>query len=274
MSESTIPEITPELINSMFEAIQQSFRDNRSLILEFAGKAEFTDKHDGSPVTDIDRQVEINVTTAMTSQFPDIPIFGEESGYEDELPEICWLIDPIDGTKSYIQNIPAYTSMAVLIYAETAIASVIYNPVTDEMFTALSGKGAYKNGQRLDLLGVALSKHVFCKSMHIKVLKPMLKQQGIEAEIGPSGVGYVLSQVASGNTAARFHLNSGGHIHDHAPGALLVREAGGDIIPVLEDTYSYRTRSYVACHPDLSNFVRENLPALRNLEDPGQALVQ
>jgi len=266
------PEITQELIRSMLNVIQQAFKDTRSLILNNAGKIAFITKPDGSPVTAIDREVEKFVTNTMTSRYPGIPLFGEESGYEDTLPEICWLIDPIDGTKSYIDNIPAYTSMGVLIHAGSAIASIIYNPITDEVFTAILGKGAYKNGQRLDISKLPLPKEVFCKTQHIKVLTQLLNKGGIQAIVGPSGAGYGLSQVADNKTAARFHLHSGGYIHDHAPGALLVKEAGGDIIPVLENTYTYRTRSFVACHPELSDLIHEQLSVLRELEDPNQAL--
>jgi len=272
MNES-IPEfITPEKIQVMIDAMVDSFRASRKQIVEQAGMVAFVHKDDGSPVTTIDTEVEKSVTLAMTSRFPDIPVFGEESGYSEFLPDACWLVDPIDGTKSYIKNIPTYTSMAVLIISNVARASVIYNPTTDEMFTALAGNGAYKNGVRLDLKNSALPKEVFCKIQDRVTLQELLTEFGIQAHVAASGAGYGMSQVADSKAAARFHLHSGRHIHDHAPGALLIREAGGDVIPIFEDDYTVQTRSFVACHPGLSDLVRNNIDLLRNLEDPEQAL--
>ncbi len=265
-------ELSPEFINEMVEVLKKAFLDSRAIIMGSAGNVNFTRKQDGSPVTVIDQEVEDFVTKKFSSSFPDVPIFGEESGYEDKLPQLCWLIDPLDGTKSFIKGVPAFTCMAVLISNEQSVASVIYNPTNQEMFTAVLGGGAYKNGEKLDLKEMPLPKIVYCKSQHIEVLKPLLAKKGIVAVVGPSGAGYGFSEVANNKTAARFHLHSGGHIHDHAPGALLIKEAGGQIISILDQDYTYRTRSFVACHPELTEIVRSNIEILRNLEDPDQKL--
>lgn len=255
------------------EVVQQAFRAARGLIMARDTQAITTYKTDGSPVTDIDIEAEQRMTRYIQDRIPGVLIFGEESGYDDtRLPETCWLIDPIDGTKSYLKNIPAFTSMGVLIHQDEAVASVIYNPTTDDMYHALAGQGAFCNSKRLDLTSIALPKQIFCKSKVIAVLGALLQEKSVTAKIGPSGAGYGFSLVASGQTAARFHLYSGPHIHDHAPGALLVREAGGDIIPVFEDTYILKTRSFIACHPELTELVQTHLDTIRSIEDPGQAL--
>ncbi|MDO8265752.1 MAG: inositol monophosphatase family protein, partial [Candidatus Saccharibacteria bacterium] len=92
--------ITPELINSMMEQIILCFRQVRPLVLERAGKSDFINKQDGSPVTATDSEVEEVIFKSIHDKFPSIPVFGEESGYDENLPEVCWLIDPIDGTAS------------------------------------------------------------------------------------------------------------------------------------------------------------------------------
>jgi myo-inositol-1(or 4)-monophosphatase len=264
--------MTQEYIRGNVAVIEQSFRSSREFIISNAGGAAFERKDDGSPVTAVDIAVEKNVKSLMSEHFPDMLVYGEESGYSDQLPDVCWLIDPLDGTKSYIKNIPAYTCMAVFIVAGVARASVIYNPTTDEIFTALAGNGAYKNDVRLDLKNSTLPKEVFCKTQDRVTLQELLTEFGIQAHVAASGAGYGMSQVADSKAAARFHLHSGRHIHDHAPGALLIREAGGDVIPIFEDDYTVQTRSFVACHPGLSDLVRNNIDLLRNLEDPDQAL--
>lgn len=248
--------------------VEQAFRSVRPLILSQVGTATSTHKTDGSPVTDIDVETERLIAEFIRARFPELPVFGEETGYNpDNLPETCWLIDPIDGTKSYLKNIPAFTCMGVLIHEQQVRASVIYDPTTDAMFSAQAGTGAYKNGQKIDLANTPLPKQVFCKQQDIEVLETLLKDHGIKVKVAPSGGGFGFTQVADGTAAARFHLHSGTNIHDHAPGALLIKEAGGDVIPLFEPEYSYRSQRFVACHPALSDFVRQHLDTIRSLEE-------
>jgi len=258
--------LLPEEIERALTVLQQAFRQVRPLILERAGKVTFTDKQDGSPVTDTDVEVEKVILAAMAHDFPDVPIYGEEGGYNDDMTGAFWLVDPIDGTQSFIDNIPAFTSMAVLIQGGEAVASVIYNPSTDEMYTAQKNGGAYKNGVRLDLSVVPLPGVAFCKARFSEALNSMLQPSGVVCDIGVKGGGYGFTMVADGKAAARFNMLGGGYIHDYAPGALLVREAGGVLLPIQEDVYTYKTKSFAACHPDLEPVLRPHLLELRALE--------
>jgi len=258
--------LTPEAIAEALVIVQDVFRQVRPLILKRAGKVGHTDKLDGSPVTDTDVEVENIVLAELAQHFPDVPVFGEETGYADDLPAICWLVDPIDGTGSFIQNIPAFTTMAVLIQGGEALASVIYNPSTNSVYTAQKGRGAYKNGVRLDLQQAPLAPTALCKGRFIDALNALLEPKGVTCQVGESGAGHGFSLVAEGLAAARFNLLGGGYIHDYAPGALLVREAGGAIIPIKEDIYTYTTRSFIACHPALELLLRQHIPAIRSLE--------
>lgn len=255
------------MINEMLELFEQCFKQARPFILENAGKVEHTSKHDGSPVTAIDIEVEKRVTATMTSRFPDIPIFGEESGYEDNLPPVCWLMDPIDGTGSFIDKTPYFTCMAVLIVNNEATASIIYNPTTDVVYTAQKGKGAYKNGTRLYLAKEPLPSKALCKGRFVETINDLLASDAVTCEKGPSGAGFGLASVAEGLIAARFQLASQGYPHDYATGALLVHEAGGAIIPVKEVAQPYLLRTFVACHPSLEPAIREHIEQLKVLED-------
>jgi myo-inositol-1(or 4)-monophosphatase len=258
---------TAEQISEMSRLIQQEFIKLRNYILSKAGQKEHTSKKDGSPQTPIDLLVEDTVLSAFRAEFPNIPIFGEESGYSSEMPNVFWLIDPIDGTASYMENVPAFTCMAVLIVNEQPVASVIYNPTTEDMFTAQKGHGAYKNDQRLKLSNTALPKKALCKGRYISTLEVLLLSAGVTCEIGSIGAGHGFSQVADGTVAARFQLNSKGYPHDYATGALLLSEAGGKIILLKDVEYSYTSSSFVACHPKLESVILDNLEVIRALED-------
>ncbi len=255
-----------EEIDRALAVIQHVFRECRSYILERAGKSAHTDKKDGSPVTDADVEVEKRILAAMGRHFPGVPVYGEETGYGDDLPETFWLFDPIDGTKSFVENVPSFTSMAVLIQEGEAVASVIYNISTDDMYVAQKGKGAYKNGVRLDLSQVPLPRVAYCKERFFKPLDVILAPKGVHCENGPSGGGFGFTLVVDGLSAARFNMLGGGYTHDYAPGALLVREAGGILVPIKNDVYTYDLRSFVACHPDLAPILRPRAHELRALE--------
>ncbi|HSX17087.1 MAG TPA: inositol monophosphatase family protein [Patescibacteria group bacterium] len=258
--------LTPDEIDGSLAVLRDTFKACRSLILDRAGKTEYTSKQDGSPVTDTDVEVEKILMAAMEREFPGVPIYGEESGYAEDMTGTFWLVDPVDGTKSFVENIPTFTSMGVLIQDGEAVASVIYNISTDEMYIAQKGRGAYRNGTRLDLSNLPLPEKAYCKARFIEALDALLQPEGITCHNGPEGAGHGFTMVANGTAAARFNLLSRGYIHDYAPGALLVREAGGVILPVKDDTYNYATRSFIACHPSLEPVLRPHLQEIRTLE--------
>lgn len=265
-----LPRLSPEEIDTSLDIVKEVFRQFRPIILERAGNIAFTDKQDGSPVTETDMEVEVALQAALSKRFPGVPVYGEETGYTDGLTGAFWLVDPIDGTSSFIKNVPTFTSMAALIQDGETVASIIYNISTNDMYTAQKGQGAYKNDTRLDLAKAPLSGRALCKGRFFEALNKILEPKKVVCENGPSGGGYGFSVVADGRFAARFNLDSRGYTHDYAPGALLVREAGGAIIPVQENTYTYETRSFIACHPELEPVLRPHVQAIRELENKTQ----
>lgn len=250
------------------ETVAEAFRSVRHFILGGAGTTNVNHKPDASVVTDFDIEAEHRIRAFINEHFPDLPILGEEGGYDpNDLPETCWLIDPIDGTASYVENIPTFTSMGVLISGDEVVAAVIYDPTTDDMFTAIKGEGAYQNGQRLDLRNKPLPDNFVDRGLFSEELEQLLASKNLRSH-KPAyvGAGYGFSRVAVGATAARINLHSGGYIHDYAPGCLLVQEAGGSVIPIIDESYTYRTRTLVACHPELDELIRQIIPRLRELE--------
>lgn len=251
-----------------FTTIQEAFRNAGPLILQHAGKIDdHATKTDGSPVTEIDRQVEATIFEYVTTRHPGLKIFGEETGYNEEnLDQPCWLIDPIDGTASFIKNIPAFTSMAVFIENNEATASIVYNPSTDDMYTSIKGVGTFKNGERIDLRSVPLPKVAHCKERYATSLNELFADTGIQSKPGVSGIGKDITLLLDGEIAARFSMPGGGYVHDYAGGFLMMQEAGGEIIPTLDDTVRYTTKSFVACHPGFAGAVLAHRDELTELQ--------
>ena len=260
----TSEDITESLTNSIVDKIKNIFIELGPEIVTKSGNSSFVTKNDGSPVTELDRQIEDKILQKLNKHFPKLTVYGEEGGYSEDFPEVCVLIDPIDGTKSFIKAIPSFTSMAVLLVKDEAIACVIHNPSTKNTYTAIKDKGAYKNDLKLNLNAVKLPKTAISKKRHMDKLSTITDIKNISLIASPSGGGYGFCKVAEGLEAARFQINAGGYIHDYAPGALLVKEAGGVIISLENNDYTISSRSFIACHPDLKELFENNLKALKN----------
>ena len=265
--------LSPDEIADSLQVVADVLQQVGPYICERAGAEELAGTHadDGSPVTRADHEVEAVIKREVARRSPRTLVTGEETGYGPNLPNAIWLADPIDGTAAFMEGIPSFTSMAVLIQSQPgekpeAVAAVIHNPSTGDTFTGQKGRGTYKNGVRITLGDLPLPGVAHCKTEFIPELSAMLAPAGVVCKPAPTGGGFGFTQVLDNLSAARFTLHGGGHIHDYAPGGLLVREAGGVLIPILNDTYTYDTKCFVACHPDLEATLLPHVPRLREIE--------
>lgn len=103
-------------------------------------------KDDDSPVTNADREAEQIIRDTIKRKFPGHGIIGEELGREGEDSDIVWVIDPIDGTQSFIHGIPFYTTLIGILVEGLPKVGVIYAPALNEMVSAATGTGVFLNG--------------------------------------------------------------------------------------------------------------------------------
>jgi myo-inositol-1(or 4)-monophosphatase len=96
-------------------------------------------------VTDVDRQIEKFLIDKISSRYPDHGFYGEETGVTNAGSEYRWVIDPIDGTTSYIHDFHFYSVSIGLQRNEKNIAAVVYAPKLDELFSAVKDGGAMLN---------------------------------------------------------------------------------------------------------------------------------
>ncbi len=105
-------------------------------------------KGDGSPVTAADRAAEAVARDWIHAHFPDDGILGEEFGLENPAAPRRWILDPIDGTKSFIAGVPLWGTLVAIVEGETVLAGAVYAPPTQELVAAAAGQGAWFNGTR------------------------------------------------------------------------------------------------------------------------------
>jgi len=108
-------------------------------------------KGDGSPVSEADRAAEKIIRGVLGSAFPDIDIFGEEEGFEDTGSRYRWVVDPIDGTLSFISGIPLFGTLIALEERASgeSLLGVIHLPALGETYAGGRGLGVRCNGDEI-----------------------------------------------------------------------------------------------------------------------------
>jgi histidinol-phosphatase len=127
-------------------ALETAFRAGRSTLAHFQTGAAVDLKQDETPVTVADRDAERMMRQAIADHFPNDGILGEEEG-EHGSASARWVVDPIDGTKSFISGVPLYSTLIAYEVDEEPILGVCYFPALDEMLYAERGQGAFWNGR-------------------------------------------------------------------------------------------------------------------------------
>jgi histidinol phosphatase-like enzyme (inositol monophosphatase family) len=104
-------------------------------------------KADDSPVTVADKETEQIIRKEILKRYPDHGIIGEEFGKSNSDSNIQWILDPIDGTKSFIHGVPFYTTLIGILIDNEPQVGIIYAPALDEICAAAIGHGATFNGE-------------------------------------------------------------------------------------------------------------------------------
>src|ERR1700722_7666778 len=106
-------------------------------------------KQDHSPVTVADREAEALLRATLLGHFRDDGFLGEESGDPPGASGYRWIIDPIDGTRSFVRGIPLWATLVGLEYRGECIGGICRVPALKQTFRALRGDGAYRDERRL-----------------------------------------------------------------------------------------------------------------------------
>ncbi len=202
----------------------------------FSKLKNFEEKGISDWVTEADIESEKMIKDFLLDRFP-YSFLGEESGHDKgKEAELTWYIDPLDGTKNFVKRIPFFCVSVALGSADDIILGVVYDPINDNMFWAVKGKGAYLNSERIKVSESSdLSKCIVALGLHFKhrqFLEPFLN---VYRDVFMQGAGIrhmgsaALEQcyVASGFLDG--FLEVGLSPWDVAAGSLIVREANGAV---------------------------------------------
>lgn len=138
----------PSLADLADLATAWACRAGRLTLAHFQAGVEIQTKADGTPVTRADRDAEIFLRRSIRERFPADGLFGEEFGEESGSSGRVWVLDPIDGTKSFVHGVPLYAVLVAVVIEGRAEVGVIHLPGLGETVRAHRGGGCFWNGQR------------------------------------------------------------------------------------------------------------------------------
>lgn len=211
-------------------------------------------------VSEVDGAAEEAIIKVLLDAYPTHSILAEESGDrgDPKKSEYLWIIDPLDGTTNFLHGFPKYAVSIALVHRGILSQAVIYDPVSNELFTATRGRGAYLNDQR-----IRVSKRVQMADSLIGTGIPFRDLSFLEAYLAmfkdiiprvagirrPGSAALDLAYVAAGRYDGFWEI--GLSPWDIAAGCLLILEAGG-MVSDLEGNENYlKSGQVVAGNPKI-----------------------
>jgi histidinol-phosphatase len=227
------------------ERIAQHFR--RGVAVEI--------KPDATPVTIADREAEDLIRSALKAAFPDHAILGEERGREGE-GAFLWLVDPLDGTKSFVRGTPFFSTQIALMHGEDLVLGVSHAPLYGETMWARRGGGAWSGDARAR---VSSAVNLSDAALSLGNIKSLAQDAAGWKALGAlvdtvnrtRGYGDFCHYHLLARGALDIVIESDVNILDIAALAVIVREAGGVFTDLSGAPLSLATRSVLASVPAL-----------------------
>ncbi len=251
------PDASPRL-HVMAEAAQ---RAGAALIKAMHNRSRLSvnEKTAGDFVSDADREAEDIIATHLNSHFPLYSWLGEESGARASVADgLRWIVDPLDGTTNFLKGLPHWAVSIALYKDEDPLCAIIHDPLKAETFSAERGCGALLNGEPISIgtctnlqtmllaTGVPSGGRVTYLRHCLHDLDVLMPQTAGIRRWGSASLD--LAYVACGRFDVYWERNLGPW--DIAAGALIVEEAGGQVLPLWPDRGLLQSGSFIAGHPE------------------------
>lgn len=225
-------------------------------------------------VTDVDEAAEKLITDGLRSTFPAFRLIGEEGTIGSADHDYGWVVDPIDGTTNFAHAYPHFAVSIGLEYRGVPVVGVVYDPMRDEMFTAVEGQGATLNGLPIQVSGVdvllqALVATGFSYDRDAREQGTALwnafnyNAQGARRD-GAAALN--IAWVAAGRLDVYFEQPV--QPWDIGAGVVIVREAGGLVTSIDGGAFGLYAHNVFASnghlHPEASHLITETVQMLQN----------
>ena len=240
--------------NPFLEVALEAAKAGEAVIRHYySNNVKVTMKQDYTPVTIADVETEQKIKEVITEKFPDHGFYGEETGQSNLDAEYVWLIDPIDGTKSFVREYPFFSTQIALMHHGEIIVGVSNGVMFNECAWASKGGGAYLNDQPIRVSDISDYRDASLSTGNIASLATDSNQW--------SGLGSLAQQVNRTRGYGDFyhyHLLASGKIEivvesdvnilDIAALSVIVEEAGGVFTDLHGQPPGLETRSVLAAN--------------------------
>jgi histidinol-phosphatase len=228
------------------ELIQALYRRNLAVML----------KADKSPVTEADVRAEELIRGVLCARFPQHGFYGEETGRERMQSESIWLVDPIDGTKSFVRDCPFFSTQIALLRGGRLVLGVSSATSYGELAWAEEGHGAFMDGKRLEVSSIAQLEEAILSTGNLKTLaSSSIGWARFGALVGRvnrlRGYGDFLHYHLLARGALEAVIESDVNILDIAALTVIVREAGGIVTDIDGAPIGMATTSVLAANSAL-----------------------
>jgi histidinol-phosphatase len=210
-------------------------------------------KQDATPVTVADREAEQAIRQVLHAALPEAAIYGEEYGLDGARDGLLWLVDPLDGTKSFVRRTPFFSTQIALMDRGELVLGVSSAPVYGETMWARAGGGAWFGGERVQVAGTAEMAQASISTGNVKTLTGDARWEALGGLIRDS------NRIRGYGDFCHYHLLARGgldlvvesdvNILDVAALAVIVREAGGVFTDLEGGAPTLDTRSVLAGTP-------------------------
>lgn len=265
------PAPPPEELQALLDfAVEIAWLAGQSTLAHFQSGMRIETKSDQSPVTIADREAERILRTHIERRFPDDGIVGEEYGaIRDDAPR-RWILDPIDGTRSFVRGVPLYGVLVALEIGVEAVIGVVRFPALGETVSAARGLGCRWNGRP------ARVSEVTDLDAATVLLTEAVRPERVSAEYGtvPSGWTELASRAALVRTwgdcyghalvatgRAEAMIDPRMEVWDCAALRPVIEEAGG-VFTDLRGRFTHRSGSAVSTNAALADEVRRRIASL------------
>ena len=222
------------LVDELLElAVRVARAAARELLYRYGGELDVVLKSSATdPVSDADKASEQLLRRMIGEARPDDGMLGEEGTDESGTSGLTWVFDPLDGTVNYLYQLDNFSVSVAVDDADGALVGVVLDPVRDTLFTAVRGRGAWRNGHRLRVAAAVPAAHALLgtgfgydparRARQGALIARVLPQVRDIRRIGSAALD--LCMVASGSLNA--YYEEGVNRWDVAAGGLVAAEAG------------------------------------------------
>ena len=256
-------------LKEMLATALQAANSARELIMSYYnGDFDIEIKADQTPVTVADRGAERIIREIIGDAYPEHGIFGEEYGAEDKKTEYLWLVDPIDGTKSFVKRYGMFSTQIALMHRGELVLGVSCAPAMQELVWATRGGGAFDDNGQLHISDVKNIKQASISTGNIQSMAASKRWTALGRILADTnrtrGYGdyYHYHRLAAGQLDAV--IESDVNILDIAALYVIVTEAGGVFTDLDGQPPGLDTRSVLAATPGLHAVLSAELNSSRS----------